>query len=240
MGFFEFLANNLGHVMPIIAAGVFAAVIIGERIKALFVEYPLKESEQFFQKIQELLTQGKTPEAISLCDQHRTKPVAQVAKSALTRAHLPEQLIEHGLELAVGDATQAIQKRTGFLAMVANVATLLGLFGTILGLIHSFEAVGHADAQQKSTLLANGIATAMNATMMGLGVAIPCMIAFAFLVNRSNRLVAEMEHAAVRMMDMLKQRFYSIDSKTDSIDGWGSEQNEPTAQNPSNHLRRVS
>jgi biopolymer transport protein ExbB/TolQ len=95
------------------------------------------------------------------------------------------------------------------LATIANVATLLGLFGTIAGLVQSFEAVGHADAQQKSALLSAGIATAMNATMLGLGVAIPCMIAFSFLMNRSNRLVADLEESSVQITDALKQRFYA-------------------------------
>jgi biopolymer transport protein ExbB/TolQ len=137
--------------------------------------------------------------------------VAQIVKQALLRAHQPETLIEHGLQLAVGTATQKIQKRTTFLATIANVATLLGLFGTIAGLIHSFEAVGHADPQQKSALLAAGISQAMNATMMGLAVAIPCMVAFSFLMNRSNKLVADIEHAAIHSLDMLKQRYYSAE-----------------------------
>jgi len=124
-------------------------------------------------------------------------------------AHQPEPLIESTLEISIHEAQQAIQKRTAFLSTIANVATLLGLFGTIAGLISSFEAVGAADPQQKSALLAAGISTAMNATMMGLAVAIPCMVAFSFLMSQSNRLVSEVEQAAVRVLDLLKQRYYS-------------------------------
>jgi biopolymer transport protein ExbB len=94
-----------------------------------------------------------------------------------------------------------VQKRTVFLATIANVATLLGLFGTIAGLIQAFEAVGAADAQQKSALLAQGISTAMNATMLGLAVAIPCMIAFSFLMNRTNQLTGDIEQSAIRALD---------------------------------------
>jgi biopolymer transport protein ExbB/TolQ len=140
------------------------------------------------------------------------KPAAEVTREALLRAHQTENLIESGLTLAVGRASQAIQKRTAFLATIANVATLLGLFGTIAGLIFSFEAVGQADAQQKSVLLAAGISQAMNATLLGLGVAIPCMVAFSFLTSRSNRLIAEVDGAAVRTLDILKQRWYAFDS----------------------------
>jgi biopolymer transport protein ExbB/TolQ len=77
-----------------------------------------------------------------------------------------------------------------------------------VGLIRSFDAIGSASAQQRSALLAAGISTAMNATMMGLGVAIPCMIAFSVLINRTNHLNTAIEQSAVRMMDILKQRYY--------------------------------
>jgi biopolymer transport protein ExbB/TolQ len=161
----------------------------------------------------DLVMGGKLGEAVAHCDKYPQKPAAQVAKQALLRAHQPENLIEHGVQLAMGQATQAIQKRTAFLATIANVATLLGLLGTIAGLIASFEAVGHADAQQKSALLAAGISQAMNATMLGLAVAIPCMVFFSFLMNRSNRLIAELDHSAVKMVDILKQRYYAAESE---------------------------
>ncbi len=201
--------ENLMHIAPILVAGSLALAIIAERARALFRVYPLQNPEAFFDKLGELVLGGKLAEAVALCDRFPAKPQAQVAKRALLRAHQPEPLIEAGLELAVGEATQTIQKRTTFLATIANVATLLGLFGTIAGLIHSFEAVGHADAQQKSALLAAGISTAMNATMMGLAVAIPCMVAFSFLINRTNRLIADVDHSAIRTLDLLKQRAYS-------------------------------
>ena len=177
-----------------------------------FSVYPIRDARGFFEKITDLVLAGKMSEAVAVCDRNAGKPAAQVVKQALLRSHQPDTLIEHGLQLAVGDATQAIQKRTSFLATIANVATLLGLFGTIAGLIQSFEAVGHADAQQKSALLAAGISTAMNATMLGLAVAIPCMIAFSFLMNKSNRLVSEIEHSAIHALDILKQRYYSAES----------------------------
>lgn len=215
MSFFEFLTNNFLHVAPILTAGAIALAITIERVRALYSTYPLQDSRSFFEKITELVLAGRLAEAIGICDRFGTKPIAQVLKQALLRAHQPEPLIEHGLQLAVSEATQAIQKRTSFLATIANVATLLGLVGTIAGLIHSFEAVGHADAQQKSALLANGISTAMNATMLGLGVAIPCMIAFSFLINRTNRLTAEIEQAGIRSLDILKQRYYSVETVTE-------------------------
>jgi biopolymer transport protein ExbB/TolQ len=209
---FDFIKNNLGHVAPILIAGAVALAIMVERSRALFQVYPIKDAQGFFDKLTDLVLAGKVAEAVALCDRMPTKPVAHVAKQALLRAHQPETLIENGLQLATHEATATIQKRTSFLATIANVATLLGLLGTIAGLIASFEAVGHADPQQKSALLAAGISTAMNATMMGLGVAIPCMVAFSFLINRTNRLVGDIDQSAIRVMDILKQRYYQAEA----------------------------
>lgn len=213
MNFFEFLKNNLSHVAPILIAGAFGLAIMLERSRALFMVYPVKDKDGFYDKLQELVMNGKLGEAITMCDKFPEKPSAMVVKQALLRAHQPENLIEQGVELVVGESIMKVQKRTTFLATIANVATLMGLFGTIIGLISSFEAVGHADPQQKSALLANGISTAMNATMLGLGVAIPCMIAYSFLMNRTNRLVADIDHTAVRVLDILKQRYYAAESE---------------------------
>jgi biopolymer transport protein ExbB/TolQ len=124
-------------------------------------------------------------------------------------------MIENGLDLVVNETTQQISARTGYLSTIANVATLMGLFGTIIGLIHSFEAIGNANAQQKAALLAAGISTAMNATMMGLGVAIPCMIFFSFLMSKTNRLIAEIEQAAIRASDFIHQRYFDTESNLD-------------------------
>ena len=210
---FDFIRNHFMHVVFILIAGAFALAIISERVRALFFVYPLKNTQAFFDRMTDLILAGKMGEAVSICDRYSQKPVAGIVKQALLRAHQPEPLIEHGLQLALGDYTQKVQRWTSFLATIANVATLLGLFGTIAGLIASFEAVSAADPQQRSSLLAAGISIAMNATMMGLAVAIPSMIAYSFLMNKTNRLISEMDHAAVHVMDILKQRYYSAETQ---------------------------
>jgi biopolymer transport protein ExbB len=216
--FMQFLRDSFFHVAPILVAGAIAIAIIIERSRALFTIYPIKDTQAFFDKLTDLVMGGKMSEAIALCDRMQGKPAAHVVKQALLRSHQPDSLIENGLQLSVGEATQTVQKRTTYLATIANVATLLGLLGTIAGLIHSFEAVGHADPQQKSALLAAGISQAMNATMLGLAVAIPCMVAFSFLMNKTNRLVSEIEHSAIHALDILKQRYYAAEMSALSSD----------------------
>jgi biopolymer transport protein ExbB/TolQ len=207
----EFFRSNFFHVAPIIIAGVIAIAITFERISSVVMTYPLKENKPFFDKIRDLLMADRMAEAIAFCDRYKGKPVAHIVREALLRAHEPEIMIEDGLELAVTEATLKVQKRTQFLATIANVATLLGLFGTIVGLIHSFEAVGTVSAQQRASLLAAGISTAMNSTMLGLAVAIPCMIAYSYIMNHTNRLMVELDQAAVRVLDLIRHRHYAAE-----------------------------
>lgn len=212
MGFIAFIQHNFWHVAPLLAVGVFGVAIVIERLNSLFKTYPLQEKKQFFDRLRAFIMADRMMDAMALCNMFPDKPVVQVVREGLVRAHQPEEMVSDGLAMAVAEANSLIQKRTPYLATIANVATLLGLFGTIAGLIASFEAVGRADPSQKSALLAAGISTAMNATMMGLAIAIPCMILFSFLMNRTNQLTAETSHAAIQTLDLLRQRFYKTGS----------------------------
>ena len=203
MGFFEFISNNFLHVAPLIVTGLVAIAIIVERAQTLFKTYSIDNVESFFDKIRELVSKGRLNEATALCQQYDGKPSADLIKIALARAHQPEELIMNSIELSRNKFAERIQKRTSYLATIANVATLLGLVGTIAGLIESFAAVGHADAQQKAALLANGISTAMNATMLGLAIAVHCMVVFSFYINKANRLVSELEAAGLMVLDSI-------------------------------------
>ncbi len=203
MEFLEFIKNNFMHTAPILTSGMIALAIIFERAQTLFKVYTIQNSEGFFEKVRELVSKGRIHDATALCNQFQGKPCAELIRSALERAHQPEELIMNAIELSRNKFAEKIQKRTSYLATIANVATLLGLLGTIAGLIESFAAVGHADPQQKAALLANGISTAMNATMLGLAVAVPCMVVFSFFINKANRLVSELEAAGLMVLDAI-------------------------------------
>ena len=96
-----------------------------------------------------------------------------------------------------------LEKRTGFLAVISNGATLFGLLGTIIGLIHCFAAVAHVDPAEKATILAAGIAEAMNCTAFGLITAIPALFAFAFLQGRTQHMIDGINEAVVTEMNLV-------------------------------------
>ncbi len=122
--------------------------------------------------------------------------MSNAALPKVTRAGLEEiggspADIQNAFELAALSEIPKLEKRTQYLATIANISTLLGLLGTIFGLITSFEAVATADASMKASLLSGGISQAMNTTAFGLIAAIPCMIGYAIIQEKTNELVDE-------------------------------------------------
>jgi len=209
--FINFAIGNLGHVAPILFAAVAAIAIAFLKFERLFITYAMPGRQAFLAKIRDLVVADKNQEAVALCDQYKSKPVAIIVREGLVRSHLPEEMVVDGMNLVASEMAEKVGKLTGFLSMIANVATLLGLFGTILGLIQSFKAVSFADPQQKAALLTQGISTAMNATVFGLGLAIPCMVLFSILMNRTNHMMAEFDQTVLTTTDILRQRGYGVD-----------------------------
>ncbi|MEN9429717.1 MAG: hypothetical protein RJA86_576 [Pseudomonadota bacterium] len=98
-----------------------------------------------------------------------------------------------------------LEARTPFIATFANVATLLGLLGTVQGLIVAFAAIANADPAEKGNLLSSSISVAMNTTAFGLIVAIPLLLAYAFLQSRTGEVVESLEMASIKLLNALRQ-----------------------------------
>jgi biopolymer transport protein ExbB/TolQ len=111
--------------------------------------------------------------------------------------------IETAMEEGMMEVIPNLEKRTHYLATLANVAMLLGLLGTVSGLIEAFGAVAHAEPSQKAELLSAAISIGMNATAFGLGAAIPMMLLYSFLQSKTTAVVDSLEMAAVKFLNML-------------------------------------
>ena len=175
----------------IIVTGFFGLAIIAERIKKLFFDFHLN-TDAFTKKIHHFVSQQRFEEALLLCEGLNKKPLARAYKKILLKADREEEAIQQATDIALSENMPLFSKRIHYLSMLANVATLLGLLGTIHGLILSFQAVATADPSQKQALLAHGISVSMYTTALGLAVAIPVMIAYSFLVSRQNQLGEEL------------------------------------------------
>ena len=210
--------SHAGHLIPLFALGAFGIVLLMDRFLALFLVLPLPQSKKFFSRIRDLVAETRTADAIAICEKNRRRPAANIVREGLLRAAQGESAVKNGLELALSDANQKLSSRTPMLATLANVSTLLGLCGTVLGLIQSFSSVGEVSAQQRAAAMAVGISTAMNATLLGLSIAICCMIGYSILMSRVNKLHAEMEKAALHTLDAITEQYlHTPDDQTGEI-----------------------
>lgn len=114
--------------------------------------------------------------------------------------------IEYAMEEGLMEVLPRLEKRTQYLATLANISTLLGLLGTIIGLIAAFTAVASADPSQKATLLSQSISVAMNTTAFGLMSAIPLLMFHALLQTRTNEIVDSFEMAGVKLLNIISDQ----------------------------------
>ncbi len=119
------------------------------------------------------------------------------------RANAKRDLIDAAMEEGIMEVTPELEARTHYLATLANIATLLGLLGTIIGLIQAFTAVASADPAEKADLLSASISVAMNTTAFGLFAAIPLILIHSFLATKTTRLVDNLEMAAVKCLNLV-------------------------------------
>lgn len=185
--------------------GIFGIALIVERYKALFFTYSL-EAKPFMTHVLKLVEEDKIEEAIAYCAANETKPLAYVVKRVLERSDREDSAINDSLDIAASEIAPGLTKNLSYLAMVSNVVTLIGLLGTVMGLIMSFKAVSFADPSQKQTLLADGISMAMNATAAALCVAIPVMVFYSFLHSKQGKLFSEIDLWSSKTVELLKNR----------------------------------
>jgi biopolymer transport protein ExbB/TolQ len=189
----------------ILITGVFAMAIAFERLFYIVFRANINATA-FMAQIQKLIMANNIDRAIKLCNAEPHAALPRVVKSGLTRANRTEKEIENAIDEATLEVGPLINKRTAYLAMLANIATLTGLLGTIMGLIIAFNAVAKASAEVKQTLLANGISVAMFTTAGGLMVAIPTLVLHSIITNRSNKILDDIDQYGLKTVNLLTAR----------------------------------
>lgn len=202
MAFLNFM-NESGVVgWLILLTGIGSMALVVERARMLYFAYGMN-ADEFMSKIQNLILAKKMDEALLVCAQLESKPMAAAFKTIIEKADRDDDTIFQAHDIAMSENIPLFTKRLHYLSMLANVATLMGLLGTIHGLILSFQAVASADPAQKQALLAKGISVSMYTTALGLAVAIPAMVFFSFLTSRQNSLIEETQEKCSKLTELL-------------------------------------
>jgi biopolymer transport protein ExbB len=203
--FAEFYQQG-GFWMHFIAlSAVIGAGVTIERFVFLFFRLNINGG-QFFNQIQKLVMANNIDRAIKLCNAADKAALARVIKAGLTRANKAESDISAAIEEASLEVGPTVAKRITMISALANIATLLGLLGTIFGMIEAFEAVATVSADQRATALAKGISIAINTTGFGLLVAIPLLSMHIFISNLAKKISDEIDLYSVKLENLLAAR----------------------------------
>lgn len=189
----------------IIIPSVFVVGIVIERFIFLFFKFNINGSA-FIGQIIKLVMANNIDRAIKLCNAAPSAALAKVIKAGLIKANKGELEISNSIEEATLEVVPQVQKRTVMLTQLANISTLMGLLGTIIGLIQAFAALEQAQPEQKAALLARGIAVAMNTTAFGLIVAIPALAFYLIFAALTKKITDEIDLYSLKLENILIAR----------------------------------
>jgi biopolymer transport protein ExbB len=186
-------------ILIVMAVGVAIAI---ERYMTLTLVR--RRNEAMWNKIQPVLAKGDFERAREMTSKDDST-VSRLLGMGLARqgAVRRREDIEIAMEEVMMEIIPQLEKRTGYIALGANVATLLGLLGTIVGLIEGFQAVSSANPAEKADLLSASISVAMNTTAFGLIVGIPLLITHSVVVAKTSEIVDSLEMASVKALNVI-------------------------------------
>jgi biopolymer transport protein ExbB/TolQ len=179
---------------------VLAIGIIVER--SVFLYKSSINKDVFLATMQKCILAGDIGRAIKLCSAANA-PLARIVKSGLMKVNRPDAEVQSAMDESALRELPRIEARTAYLGLLANLAMLSGLFGTVIGLITAFAAVAGADATSKATMLAKGISEAMNCTAFGLIAAIFSLMGFAVLNGKTQAVLDDINAATVQVMNLV-------------------------------------
>jgi biopolymer transport protein ExbB/TolQ len=187
---------------PILISLVFTLAILVDRVIVLYFKANI-DKEAFLRGLKPHVYGGDLDKAIAFCASQKKTPLVSVIKAGLINVPKGEEDVQAAMDEATLRESPRIERRTGYLAMLGNVATLLGLLGTIIGLIHAFGAVANANPADKATILANSISEAMNCTAFGLLVGIVALVMYSVLQGRTQTMVDDINESSVSVLNLI-------------------------------------
>lgn len=189
----------------ILVVSVICLSLLVERVYFIFFKFNTN-ARQLMNTVQRNIVAGNIDGAIRVCNSAKTAAVAQVVKAGLGRANKSELEIQNAIDEASLEVVPLVTRFLPALASFANIATLLGLLGTIIGLIDAFSALETAAPDKRQEMLSGGIAIAMNTTAFGLMVAIPTLCFHVVLAARATKILNDVELYSTKLGNLLGQR----------------------------------
>jgi biopolymer transport protein ExbB len=198
----EFFLRGGPLMWPILLCSVVAATFVVERFWGLRPRAILPQA--LSERVLTLVRAGRIDEAIACCDRHPS-PFARMLRTCLDRADAGGFEMEAALEEAGSRELYDLRRNARPLGVVADVAPLLGLMGTVIGMIKAFEVVAHSGGLGRTELLAEGIGEALITTAFGLAVAVPSVIAYHYFRARADGFVRTMEDECLDIVSALRR-----------------------------------
>lgn len=201
----SFFQEGGAFMYPIAAIMAVGLAIAIERM--IFLSKEKRSNSQTFEEILPMLQKRDFRGALNYANSSDSK-MGHIFSTAISR--MPSSSRREDIELAMEEglmeAIPQLEKRTPYVATYANIATLLGLLGTIMGLIAAFSAVANAAPAEKAALLSQSISVAMNTTAFGLMAAIPLLLLHSYLQSKTNDIVDSLEMAGVKFLNIISER----------------------------------
>jgi biopolymer transport protein ExbB len=198
----KFFVEGGFWMYPILLVGAIGVAIAIER----FIKLSLVESanRKTWDQLHPVMAEGNFNQAREMATEQKSA-VGDLVSMGLERQGAVRRSddIEIAMEEAMMEIVPQLEVRTPYIALFANLATLLGLLGTIVGLIAAFDAVANANPADKADLLSASISVAMNTTAFGLIVAIPLLICHSFINSKAGAIVSSLEMISVKTLNMI-------------------------------------
>ena len=201
----SFFQDGGPFMVPIlIVLGIGLAIAI-ERY--LYLAASKRNNRKLLKNLLPVLQSGDFQKAYQITSNSKTA-LSQMLSQGLTRLNSAKSRddIETAMDESLMEVIPRLEKRTHYLAMFANIATLLGLLGTIIGLIDAFRSVAQVDPAMKAEILSSSISVAMNTTAFGLMVAIPLILLYTVLQTKTTEIVDSLEMATVKFVNQMMKR----------------------------------
>ena len=200
----QFFQSGGPFMYPILAVLAIGLAITLERFFYLGVSK--MRNRRMIAKLLPLLEKGEMNNAINMARKSASTVSAILLQGAENfKSARRRDDFEAAMEESIMEAIPRLEKRTHYLAMFANIATLLGLLGTIIGLIKAFTAVAQVDPSMKAEILSTSISVAMNTTAFGLMVAIPLLLFYTILQTKTTTIIDSLEMTVVKFVNHLSR-----------------------------------